>query len=117
MDVLDAAARRRISSRQLSWLERESRAWQESSLIDPAVRTAILDRYTAISAERRAITAMTLLAVGMGAVGLLLLIGYNWTQIPRAGKLAIVIGSVVAAFGASAFAYAKQKLIAAEKGP
>jgi len=109
MDVLDATARRRISSRQLSWLERESRAWQESSLIDPAARAAILDRYTAISAERRAITAMTLLAAGMGAVGLLLLIGYNWDQIPRLAKLAIVIGAVAAAFAASAFAYARQR--------
>jgi uncharacterized membrane protein len=50
----------------------------------------------------------------MCSVGLLLLIGYNWGEIPRFAKLAVVIGAVAAAFGGSAFAYARRKRGVAE---
>lgn len=113
MDVIDSP-RRQISSRQLAWLDRESQHWQDAGAIDPAARGLILDRYTAESDERRGMIALILVAVGMCSVGLLLLIGYNWDQIPRAAKLALVIGAVAAAFGASAIAYAKARLMAAE---
>lgn len=113
MQVLDSP-RRHVSSRQLAWLEQESRQWQDTSLIDSAVRTAILDRYTAASDERRGMVALILVAVGMCSVGLLLLIGYNWDQIPRAARLTIVIGAVAAAFAASAVAYARERLTVAE---
>lgn len=113
MDVIDSP-RRRISSRQLTWLEQESQRWQDAGAIDPAARRLILDRYTAESDERRGMLALILVAVGMCSVGLLLLIGYNWDQIPRAAKLALVIGAVAVAFGASALAYAKERLTAAE---
>jgi uncharacterized membrane protein len=113
MHVIDAP-RRSISSRRLAWLATESLHWQDTGAIDAPVRQVILDRYTTESNERRGLLALILVAVGMCSVGLLLLIGYNWEQIPRAAKLAIVIGSVIAAFGASTFAYARQKLVAAE---
>ena len=113
MDVIDSP-RRQVSSRQLAWLEQESQHWQDAGAIEPAARRLILDRYTAESDERRGMIALILIAVGMCSVGLLLLIGYNWDQIPRAAKLALVIGAVAAAFGASAIAYAKARLMAAE---
>lgn len=113
MQVIDSP-RRHVSARQLAWLDQESRQWQETALIDSAARTAILDRYTAASDERRGMVALILVAVGMCSVGLLLLIGYNWDQIPRAAKLILVIGGVAAAFVASAIAYAREKLTVAE---
>lgn len=113
MPVIDSP-RRQVSSKRLAWLESESQQWQDAGAIDPAARRAILERYTAESSERRGMLALILVAVGMCSVGLLLLVGYNWDQIPRAAKLAIVIGAVVAAFGASAIAYAKGRLTVAE---
>lgn len=113
MQVIDAPPRN-VSARQRAWLEEESRHWQAAGTIDAAARHAILDRYTAESAERRGMVAVVLLAVGMCSLGLLLLIGYNWDRIPRTAKLAIVIGSVAAAFGASAFAAARQRPAVAE---
>lgn len=113
MQAIDVP-RRQISAKQLGWLRAESQQWQDGGAIDPLARRAILERYTDESDERRGMLALILLAVGMCSVGLLLLIGYNWDQIPRAPKLAIVIGAVVAAFGASAIAYARERLTAAE---
>jgi uncharacterized membrane protein len=104
----------RVSARQLAWLEDQSRLWQDEGTIDPAARQRILGRYTAESAERRGMLALVFVGIAMGSIGLLLLIGYNWDQIPRAVKLALVIGSVAAAFGASAVSYAKEWLTAAE---
>ena len=113
MQVIDSPPRQ-VSARQLAWLDKESRQWQADGTIDDAARAAILARYTAESAERRGMVAIVLLAVGMVSVGLLLLIGYNWDQIPRLAKLTIVIGAVAAAFGASALAYAREKRGVAE---
>lgn len=106
--------RRQVSARQLAWLRTQSDEWQADGLVDGATRAAILDRYSAESAERRGMVALVLLAAGMFSVGLLLLVGYNWAQIPRAAKLTLVIGAVAAAFASSAFAYARQRRGAAE---
>lgn len=113
MQVTDSS-RRSISSRQLAWLERESHDWREAGAIGEEARRLILGRYSVESAERRGIIAMILVAVAMCSVGLLLLIGYNWDQIPRAAKLTLVIGAVIAAFGASAAAYARERPVAGQ---
>lgn len=113
MQVIDSPPRQ-VSARQRAWLDQESRQWQADGTIDDVARAAILARYTAESAERRGMVAIVLLAVGMVSVGLLLLIGYNWDQIPRLAKLTIVVGAVAAVFGASALAYAREKRGVAE---
>ncbi len=113
MQVMDAP-RRQVSPRQLAWLDRETREWQEAGLIDPGVRAALVARYTAVSSARLGMVALILVAVGMCAVGVLLLIGYNWNVIPRAAKLTLVVGAVASAFGASAAASAKARPLVAE---
>jgi uncharacterized membrane protein len=113
MQVTDAP-RRHVSTRQLAWLEREAKQWQDAAIIDSTVRDAIVGQYTAASDARRGMLALILVAVGMCSVGVLLLIGYNWDQIPRAARLALVVGAVAAAFGASAVACARRRLVVAE---
>ena len=114
MPVIDAP-RRSISSRRLAWLETESQHWQDDRRDrragTPGHPRSLYDR---IERTPRNAGADPASPSGCAASACCFSSGTSGTQIPRAGKLAIVIGSVVAAFGASAFAYAKQRLIAAE---
>jgi uncharacterized membrane protein len=55
-----------------------------------------------------------LLGALMFGIGVLLLIGYNWVRVPVNGKIAIIMGSVAAAFGASALAFSRRHRIAGE---
>lgn len=106
--------RRAISKGRLAWLERESQEWESSGIVPPGTRHLILGLYSVESAERRGTLVVVLLAMALCSVGLLLLIGYNWDEIPRAGKLTLVIGSLAAAFACAAFAYRKQRPVVGE---
>lgn len=103
-----------VRKSRLDWLDAQSRGWREAGIIDEFTRERILGGYVAESAERQGMLALVLIAVVMFGVGLLLLIGYNWDEIPRTAKLAILIGAVAAAFAASAVAYARGRQAAGE---
>ncbi|OFW11796.1 MAG: hypothetical protein A3H96_27100 [Acidobacteria bacterium RIFCSPLOWO2_02_FULL_67_36] len=104
----------RIRKSRLDWLDAQSRGWHQAGIIDESTRERILSGYAAESAERRAMAVLVLIAILLGSVGLLLLIGYNWDAIPRGAKLALLMGSVAAAFTASAVAYGKGREAAGE---
>lgn len=98
-----------ISPSRLSWLEKESARWRADGLVDDQTRARILGHYQAISHERRSLTALVIVAVLMCGIGLLLLIGYNWDRIPPTAKIAMILSAVAAAFGGSAFSYARSR--------
>ena len=79
------------------WLQGEMRGWERDGLVSPDQSRAILARYPAPAVER---SWGMLLFSSLGAVivglGLILLLAYNWDAIPKAAKLAMVIGSVAA---------------------
>ncbi len=96
-----------ISASRWSWLEQEVDRWRAGGLIDDDTRARILGEYQVISAERRSLMALVVLAVLMCGIGLLLLIGYNWDQMPPAAKIGVILVAVAAAFGGAAVAYAR----------
>ena len=98
-------ARTRVSPAQLAWLEEHASRWQADGIIDAPTRERILGRYEAESFEGRSLSALTIVAVLICAIGLLLLIGYNWSRIPPPAKIAMILAAVAAAFGGSAAAY------------
>lgn len=100
-----------IRARHWRWLTTEAEAWVRDGLIDDAQRERIVGRYQsdASAAEHRGLTALKALAALAAAIAVLLLIGYNWSEIPRAGKVAMIFGAVAATFAASAIAYARGK--------
>ena len=110
----DGAGSARISRARLTWLQAESTRWVSEGLVDPGARTRILSRYQIESAEHRSMLALMVLGALMFAIGVLLLIGYNWSAIPAAGKIAILMASVAAAFAGSAAALARRQHVAGD---
>lgn len=108
------AAITRIPRAKLAWLESESAQWVDAGLLEPASRSRILSRYAAESTEHRSMLALTILGALMFAIGVLLLIAYNWSAIPAAGKVGLLMGSVAAAFAGSSAAAARRRATAAD---
>lgn len=106
--------RERIAERRFRWLEEQSAAWTAAGLIDEPGRRRILGSYEPESPQRRSMLALVVLAVLIAGVGLLLLIGYNWSRIPGAVKIGGILVAVATAFGASAAAYRAGRATAGE---
>jgi uncharacterized membrane protein len=100
---------RKLSRRTFDWLEAESRHWVEHGTLDEPSRARILSQYDTESLPHRGTMALTLIAVLMCAIGVTLVIGYNWQRIPPALKVTMIMASVAAAFGGSALAYARKR--------
>lgn len=96
-----------ISASRWSWLEKELDRWRAGGVIDDDTRARILGEYQVISAERRSLMALVVLAVLMCGIGLLLLIGYNWDRIPPNVKIGTILFAVAATFTGAAAAYAR----------
>ncbi len=95
---------REINEAQHTWLAGELAAWCERGIVTAPQAEAVLGLYgtTEDFRQRRQSKAMlTLLSLAVLLVGLgvLLLIGYNWEEMPAAAKVIAVFASVVAAHG------------------
>lgn len=100
---------RKLSRRTFDWLDAESRHWVERGLVDEPARVRILSQYDTESLPHRGTTALTLIALLMCAIGVLLVIGYNWDRISATVKVGMIMTSVAVAFGGAAFAYARKR--------
>ena len=103
----DVASPRRLPAPRLTWLQSESSRWLSDGIIDASARDRILAGYGG-DAPQRGTLALILMAVVMCAVGVLLVIGYNWQRIGTAVKIGMVLTAVAGAFAASAFAYGRR---------
>lgn len=93
-------AKRRLTDAQRHWLQDEMQSWQDLSLLSETQRHGIFDLYElpSDSAARKQGTAVFILmgvAAFLVGLALLLLIGYNWDDMPAPVKLAIIFGVVV----------------------
>lgn len=99
-------SKRPITAGQLSWLRTELEAWRAAGAIDAPERVLALyetDAELADRAHARGVFALTAVAGTLVALAALLLVGYNWSELPRALKVgATVLGTLAAhaaAFG------------------
>ena len=88
-------------SKPVRWLATESERWVRERLISAEQAIQIRSLYP----EARAAAPWGLIVFcGLGAVivglGIILLLAYNWDDIPKFGKLGLVFGAIAAAHGA-----------------
>jgi uncharacterized membrane protein len=80
------------------WLAKESERWVADAIITPEQAARIRQRY---APPASAMSLGLVVFFGLGAVviglGIILLLAYNWADIPKFGKLALILGSVAAA--------------------
>lgn len=90
------------------WLGRELDAWQRDGLITGDQRRAILARYAPSPASSELVSRVLVwLAVVAAGVGVVVLLVWNWAEIPAAAKVAVSILGVAAAYWA-AFAFSRR---------
>ena len=83
-------------------LSREIDRWVEDGVITAEQGEAIRSRYTGVEkTERRGRLVQVLAVVGAVAVGLgvILFFAANWSEIPRAGRLALLVVALLASYG------------------
>lgn len=107
-DSTAAAPSTAISPRQARWLDAESERWVAAGHLDADQRTRIRALYRTTSSEQRSMLALMLLGTLMFSIGVLLLVGYNWSGLHANVKVAILLASVAMAYAGSAFASARQ---------
>jgi hypothetical protein len=89
-----------ISARQLSWLRNELTSWQTEGVLSADQGERILARYESpsdIVDRQRSRAVFTLMAVAglLIAAAVLLLIGYNWEDMPAGLKLVLIFGTII----------------------
>lgn len=97
-------ATRDIDEKRRSWLASEVEAWRAQGLVSSEQATGILALYGTSeerAARRHSKGMLVLMAVAAFLVGLgvFLLIGYNWEEIPIPGKLVLIFGSLLGVHG------------------
>ncbi len=112
--------KRSITAQQRDWLHDQLDAWRAGAIITESQSGQILDQYETASetAERqRSRGVFTLMAVSglLVALAVLLLIGYNWEEMPAAVKLVIIFGVIVGTYALGFFLrYTLKKHLASE---
>ena len=85
-------------SKHTRWLKAEVERWVAEDLISAAQGAAIRARYASPASS---LSWGLIVFFGMGAVivglGVILLFAYNWDEIPKFGKLALIFGGIAAA--------------------
>src|SRR3954452_3275788 len=92
-------SKRAITAKQRTWLLDELNVWRRDSIVSEEQSHRIADLYEGAGelAERgRSRAVFTLMAAAAILVGLaaLLLVGYNWNQLDRLTKVAMVLGTI-----------------------
>ncbi|MGH8709479.1 MAG: DUF2157 domain-containing protein [Burkholderiales bacterium] len=88
-------------SKHLEWLTQEVARWRAEGLVDGALAGRILARYTAPAERywgRIIFSAIGAVLVGLGVI---LFFAYNWQDLSKAAKLALVIGALALAHGSA----------------
>lgn len=90
-------------SKEYRWISAEVERWIADGVVTAEQGARIRGRYQPADTGEAALSWGLIVFFALGAVviglGVILLLAYNWSGIPKAGKLAIVFGSIVAAHG------------------
>jgi hypothetical protein len=95
--------KRALPDRQREWLSEELSHWRERGLISPEQAVGIFDLYESrdVIIERRRSRAIFVLmsaAALLCALSLLMIVGYNWEEMPRIAKLVVIFGVILGTY-------------------
>lgn len=95
-------------NKQIRWLMAEIDRWTAEGLVSPEQATRLRQRYPQ-PAEGPPWALLVFASAGAVVIGLgiILLFAYNWKDIPKFGKLALIFGAVIAAHTGGLVLYRK----------
>jgi uncharacterized membrane protein len=86
-------------SKQLEWLKQELAQWRAAGLVDEALAQRILARYPPAAEHNWGRVIFSAIGAVLVGLGVILFFAYNWQELPKAAKLALVIGALALAHG------------------
>jgi uncharacterized membrane protein len=89
-------------SNQLQWLRREVAQWRAEGVVDEALAQRILARYPAAAERNWGRVVFSAIGAVLVGLGVILFFAYNWQDLPKAAKLALVFGALALAHGSAA---------------
>jgi len=88
-------------TKHLQWLDAELRSWQSDGLIDPNTAVAIRERYPATSEKSWGHYLLSAIGMIVFGLGIILFFAYNWADLSKTIKLAIVFTFLLISHGAA----------------
>ncbi len=86
-------------SKQVRWLKAESERWVRERIVTPEQAGQIRALYPETPSAPWGLLVFGGLGAAIVGLGIILLLAYNWDDIPKFGKLGIVFGAIAAAHG------------------
>ncbi|MEO6005868.1 MAG: DUF2157 domain-containing protein [Opitutus sp.] len=84
-------------SKPTRWLLAEIDRWTKGGLISSEQATQLRALYPVEETKSWGLLIFSGLGAAVIGLGVILLLAYNWAEIPKAGKLGLVLGSIIAA--------------------
>lgn len=112
--------KRPLSDRQRDWLESELDHWHAAGLVTPEQQAGILGLYetpreVSRRKQSRGVFVLQSIAMGLVALAMLLLIGFNWEYLPGGLRIAVVLGAMLIAHATGYWLrWSRQKPLAGE---
>jgi len=88
-------------SRNMLWLQSEIKTWVREGVIDESTAKAIAARYSNPQESSWGLFLLTSVGAIIFGLGIILFFAYNWADLPKAAKLALVFLSLLVAHGAA----------------
>lgn len=83
------------------WLRQEVAQWRAEGLLDEALAQRILARYAATAERNWSRIIFSAIGAVLVGLGVILFFAYNWQDLPKAAKLALVFGALALAHGSA----------------
>lgn len=83
-------------SRQTDWLQSEIKKWMREGLIDQSTGQLLAARYPAASGGTWGFSLITAIGAIVFGLGVILFFAYNWADLPKIGKLAMIFVALLA---------------------
>ena len=112
--------KRPLPDRQRDWLQTELEHWHAAGLVTPEQEAGILGLYetpkeVSRRKQSRGVFVLQSIAMCLVALAILLLIGFNWENLPGGLRIAVVLGAMLVAHATGAWLrWSRQKPLAGE---
>jgi uncharacterized membrane protein len=88
-------------SKHLPWLRQEIAQWRAEGLLDETLAQRILARYPAAADRNWGRVVFSAIGAVLVGLGVILFFAYNWADLPKATKLALIFGALALAHGSA----------------
>jgi len=94
-----------------SWLRGEISAWVADGTVDAETGRRLRERYPATGeadARKALLTVFAVIGVSLVLLGVIVIMAFNWDELPRLGRVAIAFAPLALSYGLAVFAFLRR---------